>query len=171
MKTLYIAICCLLFANIHPVKAQRPWKEYLIPGTMMLFAGMAEGTSEAMVWHYDKGFKKACPNANDQFWNPAISWKNKYKNNDPQQGPKFPGSMDVFVGFTDGYHMMREAKLFLDMGAMTYCINTNHNNKAKYKFLNWKTIAQDFLVLSAIRTVGFHVTYSWMFRMPNDIAH
>ena len=150
------------------LKAQRPWKEYLVPGAAMFVSGMIEGTNEAMMFHYKYGFKNRFPEASDKFWNPAISWKNKYKNFDPTQGPAFIGSTDVLVAFTDGYHLLRVSRVFIDMGAMTYCVNKNHSDKTKYRFVNWKTIAQDFLVLSAIRTIGFHVTYSWMFQQSPE---
>lgn len=160
----------LLFACIFSLSgyAQRPWKEYLIPGTMMLFSGMVDGTTEALVFHYDRGFKRTFPNANNQFWNPKVSWKNKYKSQDPSQGPSFVGSTNVLVSLTDGYHLTRTTNLILDMGAITYCANNNHPEKTKHKYINWKTVVQDFLVLSAIQTIGFHITYSMAFRLPEE---
>ncbi len=166
MKTGIFLLLAFLFA--HPSMAQRPWKEYLVPGTLMLFSGMVDGTTEALVFHYDNGFKRTFPNANNQFWNPKVSWKNKYKNMDPAQGPRFMGSTNVFVSMTDGYHLTRTTKLILDMGAITYCANNNHPEKTKHKFINWKTVVQDFLVLSAIQTIGFHITYSMAFRLPDE---
>jgi hypothetical protein len=172
MKTKLILLFALMYIGVSAVKAQRPWKEYLVPGTLMFLSGLTEGTNEALAFHYRQGFKRCFPGASDQFWDPSVSWKNKYKNNDPSQGPRFPGSTEVFVAFTDGYHMMRTSKLIMDMGALTYCANSNHKEKGKYRFINWKTVAQDFIVLSALRTIGFHVTYSWMFANPSgDIKY
>lgn len=34
-------------------------------------------------WGY---FERKHPNANAQWWNPALSWKNKYRNGDPNEG-------------------------------------------------------------------------------------
>lgn len=48
------------------------------------------------------------------FWGAYASWVLKYKNNDPAQGPKFPGSTTVLVGFTDGWHLSN----LLSWGAM-----------------------------------------------------
>lgn len=42
---------------------------------------------------------------NPNFWNPSISWKNKYKNLDVSQGEKFLGSTTIFVFLTDGWHL------------------------------------------------------------------
>lgn len=44
---------------------------------------------------------------NQQFWNPLVSWVNKWKNNDEAQGEKFPGSSTVFVFLTDGRHLFK----------------------------------------------------------------
>lgn len=41
------------------------------------------------------------------WWNPNISWKNKYKNNDPTQGPKFFGSTTFLVWLTDAWHFSK----------------------------------------------------------------
>lgn len=41
---------------------------------------------------------------NPRFWNPKISWANKYKQGTKTQ-EKFPGSTTVFVLFTDGWHL------------------------------------------------------------------
>jgi len=162
-----ILLFTLAFALTIQLQAQRPWKEYLIPGSLIFVSGMVEGTTETLVFHYKYGFKKVFPDASDQFWDPSISWRNKYKNGQPSQGELFPGSKDFLVAFTDGYHLTRMTKLMLDMGAVTYCANKNHPDVTRGKKVNWKTVAQDFVVLSAIRTLGFHVTYSWIFKMPD----
>src|SRR5262249_44840493 len=62
---------------------------YILTGTMVMLAGAADGVNQALQYQYP-GFKKVFPNANDKFWNPAISGANKYKNGDPKQGAAFP---------------------------------------------------------------------------------
>jgi len=42
-----------------------------------------------------------------QWWNPDISWQNKYKYGDHASGPKFWGSTTIFVAITDASHMLR----------------------------------------------------------------
>ena len=68
-------------------------------------AGYTSYTKDLIDYDYES-FKKVHPNANDKFWNPAISYKNKWKNNDPSQGPAFFGSTTIFVGSTDGKHLL-----------------------------------------------------------------
>jgi len=41
------------------------------------------------------------------WFNPKISWKNKYKNNDPKQGAKFFGSTTFLVWTTDAWHFFQ----------------------------------------------------------------
>jgi hypothetical protein len=58
-------------------------------------------------WGY---FEMKHPNANAQWWNPALSWKNKYRNRDPKEGRTgWP------VQVTDAKHLLvmgHNAKLF-----------------------------------------------------------
>lgn len=44
---------------------------------------------------------------NQNFWNPSISWKNKWKNGDRNQGEKFFGSSTFLVWLTDGWHLLK----------------------------------------------------------------
>lgn len=45
------------------------------------------------------------------FWNlwfnPSESWKLKWKNGDPFQGERFPGSSTIFVWITDAWHFFQ----------------------------------------------------------------
>ena len=87
-------------------QSQRKKNNYLLTGGLALLAGASDGLNQALQFRY-AGFKRVFPKANDQFWNPAISWKNKYQNGDPAQGEKFPLSKSVLVFTTDGYHLTR----------------------------------------------------------------
>lgn len=71
----------------------------------MFLSGMAAGYKEVILHHYPQ-FKKRHPNANDLYFNPEVSWKNKYKdwdNGDTRE--RFLGSKTIFVGATDFYHL------------------------------------------------------------------
>jgi hypothetical protein len=73
---------------------------------LCLIAGFFDGTAETLKFH-PFGFFHVFKNAKVPFWDMNISWKNKYKNNDPSQGPKFWQSTKALVFWTDGYHRMR----------------------------------------------------------------
>ena len=78
-------------------------------------AGLCEAIMDTLQFHYESSifycFKKK------YFWDPKISWYNKYKNKDPLAGPRFPGSTTLFVGLTDGWHFFKLLRnLFIVIG-------------------------------------------------------
>ncbi len=152
----------LLLVSCNSLLAQRKLKDYFITGSAMLASGMLDGTIESISFHYEKGFKRRLPNTNDQFWDPSISWKNKYKYGNSEMGPRFAGSTNIFVCTTDGYHMLRTAKRSIEALSIAYYVNKScHEGPGKRK--RWKNVLTDFLVLSAIRCVGFNLTYAVAF--------
>ena len=156
-----VIIALIFVAQTH---AQLKLKQYWLAGSVMFVSGMIDGTIESINYHYEDGFKLRCPKANDHFWNPAISWKNKYKNNDPAQGPKFAGSTNVFVFTTDAYHLLRATSRTLNGLTLAFYINQSCHEKQLSNKKKWLRIGRDFLILTAIRTAGFHLTYSALFR-------
>lgn len=181
VKIFFLLGVLIFNVKFSEIIAQRKWKDYLFTGSAMFASGMIDGTIESINYHYEDGFKKRCPNVNDQFWNPAISWKNKYKNGNSSEGPKFKGSTNIFVCTTDAYHMLRGSKRAIDVLALSYYFNKNYikvtekNYEYDLKDLRkfnkrkkWKNIATDFIVLSAIRCVGFNVTYSLLFNPKSN---
>lgn len=47
---------------------------------------------------------------NEQYWNPAISWENKYLDWPNDTAPAFPLSKSALVWLTDGWHLMNSAE-------------------------------------------------------------
>lgn len=127
-------------------------KNYAVTGTLMLFSGAADGVNQALMYQYP-GFKKVFPNANDHFWKPAMSGANKYKNGDPNQGARFPGSKTWLVFVTDGYHLTRFADHLFMSGAIAFKI-AGYEKKKWYKYL--MEAAGYWLV----NRVGFCLTYN-----------
>lgn len=72
---------------------------------LFIMAGACEAIMDTLQFHYDisifKNFK------NQTFWDPKISWINKYKNNDPLKGEKFFLSKSLLVGLTDAWHFFK----------------------------------------------------------------
>lgn len=65
------------------------------------FAGLSKAICDTVSFRYSKSIFTKKP----IFWNPEISWRNKYRGNDPSNGSKFPGSTTLFVAFTDAWHL------------------------------------------------------------------
>lgn len=160
---IFILILALLSTSVN---AQKNLKKYLLCGSSSLLSGMLDGTIESINYHYHTGFKPRFKNANDQFWNPELSWRNKYLNGDPKLGPKFYGSTTSFVFTTDAYHLLRTSKRSLDGATLVYVINKDCSKKIERK-RKFKNMVKDFAVLTAIRCAGFHLTYSVLFKVNN----
>lgn len=128
----------------------------LIAAAVLLFAaGLFNGLCDALQFHYEKtGISK-----DNTYWNPAISWKNKYKNCDPEQGPAFPLSTTALVFITDAWHLfkmlqMLAVKLVIALFFMGYI------PRSKTDFL-WMLAV--LATQSVVLAMGFHIFYSLIF--------
>lgn len=92
----------------------------LLAYCLFLLAGIAEAHMDCLQFHFfDTPFVKR----KHQFWNPEISWKNKYKNGNSSIGPAFLGSTTIFVFLTDGWHLMKFLRnLFIFSGLLFACL-------------------------------------------------
>ena len=125
------------------------WRKEIIPITTMFLAGAVNGVNQDLLFHYHE-FESTFPNANPQFWNPDLSWRNKYLNGDPTQGEKFLGSSTIFAGFTDGYHSTILARnLFI---TTSICLSPQTRG--------WKPFLAKTLIYSLSYGLGFELVYS-----------
>jgi hypothetical protein len=147
--------------TIHVSDTRKNLKPYIVPCTSMFLSGALDGTIETLSFHYCNGFKSVFPNANDQFWNAAVSWTNKYKNGCPLEGPKFTGSTTYLVSLTDAYHALRTARNYTTTLTVVYYLNSFRHASNKPKL---GKIIKDVLLLAAIRNLGFFATYSFLFK-------
>ena len=127
-------------------------KKDIAPLCLTFTAGMFEGTAEALKFHYSNVDQKL--SLNDNFWNPEISWRNKYKNGDPGQGERFTGSSTTLVWTTDGYHAMR-------FGRNT-CLITGITLKIGDRQRWWKYFIE-LIAFYISYQVGFTITYDIIF--------
>lgn len=119
-------------------------REHVAPGILVFTAGMFEGVMDHLQFHYD---------GSHQFWQPDISWRNKYKDRDPANGKTFAGK--YFVAATDGWHLMkfgRNATLFT-----AFAIKLGERKK-------WYWYIVEGAGYWAVNRVGFNVTYKLLNR-------
>lgn len=116
---------------------------------LLLFAGSFEGIMDTLQFHYYNSiFIKF---NNQSFWNPEVSWGNKWKAGDPLNGPAFWGSSSAFVSLTDAWHLFklfRNVFLFVGISSIAY---------------NADTIFHLFIYVVIARSVyglGFWITYN-----------
>ena len=81
------------------------WIGYIL----VILAGIAKAIMDKVNFHYSTSiFKKLNP----LFWNPEVSWRNKWKNGDVNQGEKFFGSSTFLVWTTDAWHLFQMVNHF-----------------------------------------------------------
>ncbi len=121
-----------------------------ITGALVFTAGASKGFNETLLFHW-KAFRHAFPRANPKWYNPDISWRNKYKNDDPNAGAKFPLSTTVLVMFTDQYHL----NSFINRASWTAALVIKIGEGKK----PFKHYVYDFLYYTACNQAGFALTY------------
>ncbi|UZS00273.1 hypothetical protein [Chondrinema litorale] len=75
--------------------------KYLII-TLCFLAGFFKAVRDTLMFHFSSSIFK---NWNEQFFNPAISWMNKYKNFPEDKSEAFFLSKTVLVSLTDAWHL------------------------------------------------------------------
>ena len=136
------------------VKAAVPkWRvtrNHYLSGGLIFLAGASKGFNETLMFHW-KEFHRQFPKAPASWFNPSVSWKNKYKNNDSNAGPKFPLSTSVLVMFTDQYHLNN----FINKAAWTSALVIKIADGKK----PFKHYVKDFIFYSLCHQAGFALTY------------
>lgn len=111
-----------------------------------LISGYADGASDVMQFKYSRSVF-ASNSFNDNFWNPKLSWRNKYMNGDPEQGALFLGSTTLFVNLTDGWHLSKTVRNW----SWTCAIMSYKQPKKKW----YKLV--DFALITLTRSAGWHL--------------
>ena len=125
-------------------------KNKIITGSLVFIGGAAKGFNETLHFNY-KAFENTFPGANEQWFNPQISWRNKYKDGDPDYGAKFLLSTSVFVMVTDQYHLNNFIHRAALMSALVIKIGEGKKPFRHYLF--------DFFYYTACYQAGFAGTY------------
>lgn len=134
-----------------PKKTVQPIRIGLQIGLPFL-AGASWGLHETISHHWP-AFERRHPGANAQWWNPAQSWRNKYRNKDPDQG-----RTGVPVQFTDAKHL-----LILAHNTMLFAAGVNIGFGRPKK---WWQYTLDIGGSLLSYTVGNFLTYNIIYRPP-----
>ena len=102
MKFKIILLFILFSLNL---AAQTNYKALILPSTLSLLSGATWGLHEATSHHWN-AFNAKFPHCNGQFWNPEISWRNKYIQGNPDLGRKKFLGVNTPVQFTDAKHLL-----------------------------------------------------------------
>lgn len=141
MKQLATLILLLVAMTAHPqTKYEFKLKDHWPSATCISIAGACEAGMDYLQFHY------SMPN---QFWNPAYSWVNKYRNHNPEEGKTFRGKYMVYT--TDGWHLLKAARNIFTSGAIAFKIG----EKKK-----WYYIAAEMFGYWLINRASFTIVYN-----------
>ena len=89
---------------------------------LVVLAGILNAAMDIIVSaiRYNKSVFMMLPKKWETFFDSTVSWKNKWKNGDPNQGEKFFGSSTFLVWTTDAWHLAKTTMLFLLSMAITF---------------------------------------------------
>ena len=108
MRIISVVLLFVSFSLQAQEKADKPkWridKNKILTGSLVCVGGAAKGFNETLQFNY-KIFEKTFPGANKQWFDPKVSWRNKYEGGNPDNGSKYFLSTSVLVMFTDQYHL------------------------------------------------------------------
>ena len=143
------------------IQSWQRWKidrNRIITGALLFTAGGAKGFNEGLQYRY-KGFEALFPKANDQWFYPTFSFKNKYEGGDPNNGARFPLSTSVLVMFTDQYHLNNFIQKSALTAALVIKIGEGKKPIRHYIF--------DAIYYTLCYQAGFHLIYQPI-SMNND---
>lgn len=96
--------------------------------TLVVLAGIANAVMDKLQFHWHKSIFANETVYEEQFWNPAISWKNKYKQGlESYKYERFRFSTTALVFLTDAWHlfqMIHTLLLFIGIALIGYFCNS-----------------------------------------------
>ena len=119
--------------------------------TAFFAAGLADGTADRLQ------FRLPAQLRGDSFWDPKISWRNKWKNGDPAQGERFPGSSTIFVFLTDAWHLAKFSRNTAYLAATAAALAAPPD---------WKMTLITLCLAVIARGAGFTITWNIKHRRP-----
>ena len=111
---------------------------------LLMLSGFFNSIMDVIRYRWNKSIFNGI---NDKWMNPSISWKNKWKNGDINQGEKFFGSSTFLVFLTDFWHFAKSLMiLFYVLSVVMY-----------KPIFNWYI---DSIILYLSFTITFEIFFS-----------
>jgi hypothetical protein len=129
--------------------------EVLITLIIVALAAVCNAVMDVLQFHFKQS---VFAEYDEQFFNPAISWRNKYVNHDPVFGlKKIFGLIPVPAAFTDAWHLAKSLMIGLLLTAIVmygYLVNQQ----------TFAGLIDDFLWLSLTWNIVFLTFYKKILR-------
>lgn len=123
---------------------------------LLYVSGFADGMIQVLAFHPDRFFERH-PSANRRFWDVNESWRNKYRNGDPEQGRAFIGSTTWLAWTTDAYHLFRTTSRVTAVTGFTVPLWKGSGKKLKH-------YAAEVGLSGLAWSAGFHTSYTLLYR-------
>lgn len=119
-----------------------------------ILAGIANAVMDKIVFHWGRSIFK--DTKFEQWANPKVSYKNKWKNNsNSSNGERFPGSSTIFVWTTDLWHFAQSFMItFFVLGVLFY--DGIVNIEGFYIF----NLIIDYIILKTAFSIAFEIFWS-----------
>jgi hypothetical protein len=149
-KVIIFLFCWFIFSDIKGQKIDLGRE--IVEMFLYIPGGMCDGWNQQINYHY-QDFKKVFPRADDQYWDPDISWENKYEWKDGVIVGKIrPGSTTWGVWRTDGNHLTRTGNRWLSFLGVVVNIGGEK--------LSLKNVGKNMVKYSIGKSIGFHISYT-----------
>jgi hypothetical protein len=122
------------------------WLKQAAGGLTMAAAGWLSATNEVATHDYRR-FAARHPNANPQWANPKLSFRNKYADWPQDKSAAYWGSKTVLVWTTDRHHLYNTTRNFLVAGNIGISMTL-------YEKPNWKQVVLQAAVSWACFAIG-----------------
>ncbi|MBL7780679.1 MAG: hypothetical protein JNM22_05630 [Saprospiraceae bacterium] len=149
MRAVLFSICMLLLCSLS-AQQRYNWRHAIAPASLSLVSGGAWGLHEKTMHHWPQ-FQDRFPGANPKFWNPAVSWTNKYRN-----WPEDKTRRRVPVFFTDAKHLLASVSQVSAFSAGA-CITLGDKRP-------WWHYALDVGISFAAYSAGNYITFNALYR-------
>lgn len=143
----------LLCLHLCSLSAQVPkynWKRAIAPASLCFVSGAAWGLHEKTMHHYP-AFETRFPGAKPRFWNPAVSWTNKYVD-----WPEDKTRRRIPVVFTDAKHLLASTTQVTAFAAGA-CITLGDKRP-------WWHYAIDVGISFGAYSAGNYITFNALYR-------
>lgn len=117
----------------------------------IIITAISKSIRDKINFHYEKSIFSNFKN--QKWWNPQISWKNKYKDCDETKGRSFIGSKTWLVFITDAWHFFESLQLFSFFVSIILAFNFSYD-------LKWYWYILIFIFLKLIYSATFELFWS-----------
>jgi len=128
---------------------------YIIPIVLYCISGICDAVIDTLQFHFSTSIFSG---KNDKYWNPRVSWTNKYIDNDQRKGLKYYYSNSVFqinvpIILSDAFHLFKFLREFFNVAAIIVAAFIGFNYGVLY-------LCMYFVMLGELRNQAFNLFFN-----------